>query len=175
VRRSDYVLAKLGALTTALFIVLMVPMIALFVGDVLMQKDALQAINDEWPRALPALPATLLEAVGLAAASLAVSSFSPRRAYAAISLGAYVLIYEAVAGIILGVGQEAGWDWSDKPQLFGPLTSLMGANYWFFGENPSQEWGFPAGLGADAYLLAALTLIAGFTALLMLRYRRMAA
>jgi ABC-2 type transport system permease protein len=174
-RRVDYVLAKLGALTTALFIVLAVPMVALFVGDILMQKDALQAINDEWPKALPALPATLLEAVVLAAASLAVSSFSPRRAYAAISFGAYVLIYEAVAGIIMGVGQDAGWDWSDKPQLFGPLTSLMGANFWFFGEAPPHDWGFPATLGADAYLLAALALVAGFTVVLMLRYRRLAA
>jgi ABC-2 type transport system permease protein len=174
-RRPDYVLAKLASLTSALFILLMVPMIALFVGDVLMQKDAIKAIGDECPKALPVLPACLLTAAGLATTSLAVCSFSPRRAYAAISLLAYVLIYEAVAAIVLEVGRNAGWTWADKPQLFGPLTSLMGAHYWFFGKTPSPDYGFPSTLGAEAYVLAALALLAGFVSVLLFRYRRLAA
>jgi len=173
--RFDYVLAKLGALASALFILLMVPMIALFVGDVLMERDTLKAIGDEWPKALPTLPACMLAAASLAATSLAVCSFSPRRAYAAISLGAYILIYEAVAGIIWGMGNDAGWAWADKPQLFGPLTSLMGATYWFFGKVPNQDYGFPPTLGAEAYVLSALTLMTLFAVTLLLRYRRLAA
>jgi hypothetical protein len=51
------ILAKLAALASALFMLLMVPMIALFVGDVLMQKDTIKAIGDEWPRPRLCLPA----------------------------------------------------------------------------------------------------------------------
>jgi ABC-2 type transport system permease protein len=173
--RVDYVLAKLAALASALFILLMVPMIALFVGDVLMQKDTIKAIGDELPKALPVLPACFLTAASLATTSLAIASFSPRRAYAAISLLAYVLIYEAVAGIVWGVGNNAGWGWADKPQLFAPLTSLMGATYWFFGKVPNPDYGFPTTLGAEAYVLSALALMVGFGSVLLFRYRRLAA
>jgi ABC-2 type transport system permease protein len=174
-RRSDYALAKLAALTSALFIVLMVPMIALFVGDVLMQKDALAAIGDELPKALPAIPANLLVALSMAALALALSSFSPRRAYAAIGLGAYFLVVEAVAAIVYEVGRHGGWDWSDKSILLAPVTTLMGATAWFFGEVLDPSFGFPSTLGPDAYLLAGLAGAAVFTAILLFRYRRVAA
>jgi ABC-2 type transport system permease protein len=173
--RVDYVLAKLAALTSALFILLALPMIALFIGYVLMQKDAIQAIGDELSKGLPAVPACLLTAAGLAATSLGIASFSPRRAYAAISLGAYILVYEAVAAIVWGVGRDAGWTWADKPELFGPLTSLMGATYWFFGKAPNQNYGFPPTLGSEAYVLSSLTCLAVFTGVLLFRYRRLAA
>jgi ABC-2 type transport system permease protein len=173
--RSDYALAKLGALTTALFVFLVLPMIALFIGDVLMQKDTLAAIGDEWPKALPVIPASLLIAAGMAAVSLAISSFSPRRAYSAIALGAYYLVAESVLAIIYEVGRHAGWEWSDKLMLATPLTSLMGATSWFFGRALDTDYGFPATLGSDAYVVSSLAGLAVFTAILLFRYRRMAA
>ena len=45
--RLDYALARLASLATALFIVLMVPMIALFIGDILMKPDTFKAVGDE--------------------------------------------------------------------------------------------------------------------------------
>ncbi len=173
--RSDYAMAKLAALTTALIAFLMLPMIALFVGDVLMQKDTLAAINDEWPRFLPVLPASLLIAASMATISLAVSSFSPRRAYSAIALVAYFLIVESVAGIIYGIGHEAALEWADKPMLAAPITSLTGATAWFFGRPLSDSFGFPDTIGADAYVLASLASAMVFAAIMLLRYRRMAA
>jgi ABC-2 type transport system permease protein len=174
-RRFDYAIAKLAALATAIFIFLMVPMIALFIGDVLMQKDAFAAIGDEWPKALPAIPADLLIAWGLAGLSLGLSSFSPRRAYAAIGLGAYILLVEAVASIVYEVGRQAGWTWSDTPMLLTPITTLMGSTAWFFGRKLEPNQGFPASLGADAYVLASLALLAVFSTVLLWRYRRLAA
>jgi ABC-2 type transport system permease protein len=173
--KSDYALAKLSALTTALFILLMVPMVALFVGDVLMEKDTLAAINNEWPKVLPAIPSCLLIAASMGSISLAVSSFSPRRAYSAIALGAYFLVVESVVGIISGLGHQAGWAWADKMLLAAPVTSLVGAVTWFFGKPLPEGFGFPDTMGPDAYVLASLASVAVFTAVLLFRYRRMAA
>jgi len=56
--RADYALARLASLATALFLALIVPMIALFVGDVLMKPDTISAIGVELPKALPAIRPT---------------------------------------------------------------------------------------------------------------------
>jgi ABC-2 type transport system permease protein len=171
--RADYALARFASLSTALFLALIVPMIALLIGDVLMKADTIAAIGSELPKALPVIPADLLIAVGMAAISLALSSYSMRRAYSAIGLVAYFLLMEAVPGIVYSVGQQAGWTWADKLVLVTPITSLTGATDWFFGISPGLE--FPGTLGADAYVVASLASIVVFTAILLFRYRRIAA
>ena len=172
-RRVDYALARLASLSTALFVALMVPMVALFVGDVLMGADAFAAMGTELPRALPAIPANVLTALSMASISLALSSYSPRRAYSAIGLLAYFLLMEAVPAIIYSVGQQAGWTWADKLVLTTPITSLGGATNWFFGIPLTSE--FPLTLGADAYLVACVASVCLFTAVLLFRYRRISA
>jgi ABC-2 type transport system permease protein len=172
--RVDYAMARLAALATALFLALMVPMAALFVGDVLMKPDTLQAIGDEWPKALPAVPAYALAAVSLASISLALSSFSPRRAFAAIGLVAYFLLMEIVPVVIYSVGQQANWSWADKLVLLTPNTSLYAAANWFFGMTLNSE-GYPPTISSGTYVLAILVSIVIFTTTLLLRYRRIPA
>jgi ABC-2 type transport system permease protein len=174
-RRSDYALAKLGALATALYIALIIPMIALFVGNVLMKPDALAAIGSELPKALPILPANVVVALGLASISVALSSFSPRRAYAAIGLLAYFLLMEVVPFAIWGIGHSGRttWDWSDKLLLLAPGTSLGSAASWFFGIPITGE--LAGTLSTGDFLLASLASIAVFTGILLFRYRRLSA
>ena len=171
--RADYALARLASLSTALFVVLMVPMVALFIGDVLMGADAFAAMGTELPRALPSIPANVLTALGMASISLALSSYSPRRAYSAIGLLAYFLLMEAVPGVIYSVGQQAGWTWADKLVLTAPITSLGGAMSWFFDIPLTSD--YPSTLGAEAYLVACVVSVCLFTAVLLFRYRRIAA
>ena len=167
---TDYIIAKIGAFTTGLFIALMLPMVALFFGDILMKADALKAIGDELPKALPAIPACLLIALSLSTISLALSSFSPRRAYAAMGLVAYFLIFEAVLLAVFQMGRRADWDFAERIKLLGPTSNLSGANEWFFGGRlDPRSWSTV--LGSDAYLMAAAISIAVFTAILLLRYR----
>jgi ABC-2 type transport system permease protein len=173
--RFDYAFARLAALATAIFAALIAPMIILFVGDILMKPDTLTAIGDEWPKALPAIPVCALIGLGMAAISLALSSFSPRRAYAAIGLLAYFLLMEAVPAIIQGVGHTntTNWEWSDKLLLLCPLSGLSGASEWFFGlKTPT---GFPSTVGTDMCVVAALVSIVLFSGLLLFRYRRISA
>ena len=171
--RTDYALARLASLATALFLMLAVPMVTLFIGQVLQNPDTFGAIGTELPKALPAIPATLLIALSMSAISLALSSYSPRRAYAAIGLVAYFLLMEAVPAIVYAVGHEAGWTWADKLELMTPINSLGGATDWFFGHGLGIE--FPTTIDAGPYVIAALTSVILFTSILMFRYRRIAA
>ena len=177
--RLDYAFARLAALATSLFIALMVPMILIFVGDVLMKTDTLRAIADEWPKALPAIPASALGALSLSSLALALASFSPRRAYAAIGLVAYFLLMEIVPTVIFRVGERAGWEWADKLVLLRPTNVIAAATDWFCGVTLQTggrgEGGIPATLGTDAYVLAAVASIVLFTGVLMLKYRRIPA
>jgi ABC-2 type transport system permease protein len=169
--RMDYALARLASLATALFIVLLVPTVALFVGDILMKPDTFGAIGDEVPKVLPALPANALIAVGMSAISLALSSFSPRRAYSAIGIVAYTLLAEAIPAVIYSIGKTADWSWADKLTLLTPLTSLMGATNWFFGKALDPEV-YPPTLASGAFVLAALASCGIFAGILLFRYRR---
>ncbi len=171
--RLEYALARLASLVVSLFIVLMVPMVALFVGDVLMKPDTFGAIGDELPRALPALPAYLIVALSLGSISLALSAFSPRRAYSAIGLLAYFLLMEAIPVAIYSVGQGAGWSWSADLVLVTPITAAAGAVSWFFGLPLTPD--LPATIGAGSYLLAVIVSVAFFAAVLLLRYRKVPA
>lgn len=172
--RMEYALARLAALATALFIALLVPTVALFVGDVLMKPDTIRAIGDELPLALPSIPANALIAVGMASISLALSSFSPRRAYSAIGIVAYMLLAEAIPSAIYSIGKTADWSWADKLMLLTPISSLTAATSWFFGRalDPAQ---FPTTLTSQPYLFAALASCLVFAGILLLRYRRIPA
>ena len=172
--RVEYALARLAALAVALFVVLLVPAVALLVGDVLMKPDAFRAIGDELPKALPTIPASALIALGLAALSLAISSFSPRRAYSAIGIVAYILLMEAIPAALYSIGQTSGPTWTDKLFLVSPITSLIGGAYWFFGK-PLDSQDFSGSLTAEAYLVAAIVSVGVMTAVLLFRYRRVPA
>jgi ABC-2 type transport system permease protein len=171
--RFDYAMARYLSLITALFVVLLLPVIALFIGDILMSADAFKAIGNEWPKALPTVPSNLLIAASMAAIALALSSYSPRRAYAAVGLLAYFLLAELVPMVIYSIGHEAGAKWVDYLPLLTPNSGLTRANDWFF--NAPISPGFPSSVGADAYVLASLVSTLLFTGILVWRYRRIAA
>lgn len=171
--RPDYALARLASLATAVFLVLMAPVVAIFIGDVLMGTDTLKAIGDELPKALPTLPSNGLIAFAMGSIALTVSSFTPRRAYAAIGVMAYFLLMEALPMGIFAIGQNRGADWVNFLPLLTPNTALSGANHWFFGTPLSDQ--FPTTIGAGAYVVAGIASIAIFTGILLNRYRRLSA
>jgi ABC-2 type transport system permease protein len=171
--RLEYAISRYAALVTSVFLALLLPVVLLFVGDVLMKTDTLSAVGTEWPKALPAIPASLLIAFGASAIALTISSYSPRRAYAAISFLAYYLLMEGVLTGIYAVGQQADWGWSDKLLLATPTTSLAAAGSWFYGSKLPP--GLPLTVDAFTYVLACLASIVLFSAILMFRYRRLSA
>jgi ABC-2 type transport system permease protein len=171
--RLEYALTRLASLATAFLLVLLAPVVILFVGDILMSADAFDALGQEVPKALPAMPSSLLIALYMGAIAVALSSFSPRRAYSAIGVLAYFLLMNLVPMQIYDVGHGAAASWVDYLPLLAPSRALMRANDWFFG-TPIPA-GFPPNIGPDAYLLASLAGTLLFTGVLLWRYRRIAA
>jgi ABC-2 type transport system permease protein len=170
--RLEYAFTRLASLSTALFLVLLAPVVVLFIGDILMSVDAFEAIGKEVPKALPAIPSSLLIALYLGAIAVALSSFSPRRAYSAIGGLAYFMLMNLVPMQIYDVGHGAGATWVDFLPLLTPNRALSRANDWFFG-TPIPA-GFPHSIGPDAYVVACLTGTLLFTGVLFWRYRRIA-
>jgi ABC-2 type transport system permease protein len=170
IERGDYVLAKYGAMASALFILTASPLLILYVGSLLAKMDfADQTKGFGQGLVSVALLSLLFGGIGLVLAAL-----TPRRGFGvAAVIAALFISYGAVATV-----QAIAWS-TDNLQavtwlgLFSPITLIDGVQTAFLGASTS----FPgeAGPGAGAgtvYLLVVLALIAGSYAALMRRYRK---
>lgn len=122
--RSDYALAKVGALAAALFIVCVLPMLVLFLGAVLAAADVAAAVGDQLGNIPQILGAPLIYAVPLAALGLAIAAWTPRRAYATGAIIAVFIVTAAVAGIVEQASQGTLGQWIP---LANPFVALDGA------------------------------------------------
>ena len=173
--RLDYVLAKLAALTSALFILLILPMVALFVGDVLMQQDAIKAVGRrvaEGPPGSAGLPADGDDPgrhlAGLVVLLPAPGLFRDRPGRVRPDLrGRRGDHLGGRARRRLGVGGQAPALWA--VDLADRLHRLL------LRRRARSELRLPATLGADAYLLSSLACLTVFAGVLLFRYRRLAA
>jgi len=101
-RRPDYVLARVGALTTALFIVGLLPHIVLMFGQYFSAADTLKAMKDSVPQLPRIVAAALVIAVLLSMVSLAIASVIRRRPFAtAAILGALMVASAFVTPLVI--------------------------------------------------------------------------
>jgi ABC-2 type transport system permease protein len=167
IRREDYATAKLLALGSAMFLLVMVPQLLIFVGRVLLASDIPGAVTDELPHLPPVTGQAVLTAWLLGSLSLAFASFTPRRAYATAAIFAAVLVpLVAVAAI----GELSGPDLAGIASLFSPADVLEGTNAFVYGHAHAGRAG--ADMSSWTYLVAAIVMAAVCTAVLILRYRR---
>jgi ABC-2 type transport system permease protein len=172
--RADYALAKLGALAAAVFGLALAPMLVLFVGRVLLAADVVDAFGDELENVPQVVIAPLLYAIPLAALSLAIAAFTPRRAYATGAIIAVFIVGAAIAGI-LGDAITSG-PLGDLSQLLNPMVPIDGTRDWLIGasiigDSPVRGTGFPLYLFGLEWLAIALV----GTVAIVWRYRRLAA
>jgi ABC-2 type transport system permease protein len=171
--RSDYALAKLGALTAAVYGLALAPMLVLFFGRVLLAADVVQAFGDELENLPQVLAAPLIYAVPLAVISLAIAAFTPRRAYATGAIIAVFIVGAAIAGI-LGDAITSG-PLGDLSQLLNPIVPIDGTRDLLVGntisDSPVSRTGFPLYLFGLEWLAIALL----GTVAVIWRYRRLAA
>lgn len=170
IRRTDYVVAKLVALSLGLLALTLFPLLLLFVGRVLATDDLLAALGDEIG-ALPAIVGSgIMHAVVLASIGLAISSLASRRAYAA---GAVLAVF-LVGGVVSEL-QEASGSFADLAPFMSPMSILDGARQWLFGgpvaESPVSASTAPLYL----YGVATIALLAISVGILAFRYRRITA
>ncbi len=128
--RTDYALAKLGALTAALFIVAIGPMLVIFLASVLVAADVPAAFGDQLGNLPQVIGSPLLHAVPLAALGMAIAAFTPRRAYATGAIIAVLLVTAAVGAILAEAGSGRI---SQLAPLIDPFVVFDGARDWLLG------------------------------------------
>jgi ABC-2 type transport system permease protein len=131
-RRSDYALARLAGFGLAVLVLLLMPMVILLLGRVLLSTDVAGAFATD----LPTLPAVVIEALIVAALfssiAMAVSAFTPRRAYAVAAAIALFVVPGLVAQVAIGLGSGPLGTWL---VLLSPATILDGTSAFLFGKD----------------------------------------
>jgi ABC-2 type transport system permease protein len=170
--RSDYALAKLGALAAALFGLTLLPMLVLFIGRVLLAADVPQAFGMELEHLPQVIGAPIIYALPLAALGMAIAAYTPRRAYATGAIIAVFIVTAAVGGIL---GEATSGTVARIAPLINPFVAIDGTRDWLLGssinESPVQQSGLP--LPIFGVIASAIVLVGGVV--VVWRYRRIAA
>ena len=170
--RSDYALAKLSALAAALFALALAPLLVILVTSILVSADLPKAVGDQIGNLPQVLGSPLIHAIPLAALSLAIASWTPRRAYATGAIIAVFLVSGAVGSILAEAGRGRI---SEVAPLLNPFVLLDGTRNWLLGatvpDSPVRE----ANLALPIFGILTLVLAAVGAALVVWRYRRIAA
>lgn len=167
-RRTDYAAAKLAAMVSAFWLVLAAPLLLMFLGGVFSQKHGALGAWQEFVGFLLGLSYALIEAGIFGALGVLLASLASRRPVAAGLIVAVFLITAPVVGVIEGVGGDT----ADKvAPVLNPVSLVHGLEGVIYGSPPG------AGVGGYGwlYLLVGAILFGGCSALLLVRYQKVAA
>lgn len=138
-RRSDYALGRLVGFILAVFALLMLPMVILFLGKVLLSTDIAGAFGANVWSIPPIVAQATVIATLYGSLAMAVSAYSPRRAYATAGIIALFVLPGLIAGIIIGIGSSSIGTWL---VLISPNTIIDGTNALFFSRDLGSEYFF---------------------------------
>jgi ABC-2 type transport system permease protein len=169
--RSDYALAKVGGLMTALLAVELAPYVVLFVGRVLVAPDPATGLADEIGNVPRFLTQGVLVAGLLGGLAGLIAAWTPRRAYATAAIIAVLIIPPIIVSII---GQTTNQDLARIVVFLSPADILDGTNAALFGSIPDSPVVAAIDLPGWAYVAAAAIGIAGSIGLTVRRYLRIA-
>jgi ABC-2 type transport system permease protein len=174
--RSDYPLAKWAALVSAVFLLLLAPLLVLLFGVAFSQDEA----GEVWDEVVlfgEGLVTAGLTSLLFASIALLIASLSGRRAVAAALIVGVFILTTPVLGVLQGIaysqsnGELTGGalQLSQASFLVSPFTIVQGIGDWLFGE------GTPfIGPYGPLYLAVTVGLIVLCLLLTLLRYRRVA-
>jgi ABC-2 type transport system permease protein len=167
VRRTDYALAKLAAMISAVWLLLAGPLLLMFLGGVFAQTDGVSGAWHEFTDFLGGLGYAAIAAIVLGAVAVPLASLSSRRAVAAVVIVAAFLVTTPVIAVIEAVGGTTG---QQLGPVLNPLGLLSGLQTWIF-----RTDSLDVGRYGPLYLATALVLVGGCVALLVVRYRKVVA
>ncbi|MFG2718728.1 ABC transporter permease subunit [Streptomyces sp. NPDC048416] len=170
IERADYVLAKFGAMASALFIITGAPLVILYIGALLAKLD----FADQTKGFAQGLVSVLLLSLLFAGLGLVIAALTPRRGFGVAAVIAVLMVsygaVSAVQAIAFNQGSPGAVQWLG---LFSPITLISGVQNAFLGAGSDFPGRSGPGSGAGAvYLLVVLALISGSYAVLMRRYRK---
>lgn len=170
IERGDYVLSKLAAMTSALFILTAAPLLVLYVGALLAKLDS----ADQTKGFAQGLVSVALLSLLFSGIALVISAITPRRGFGIAAVIAVLTITYGAVSTVQAIAYEQGSTgaiaWLG---LFSPITLIDGVQTAFLGATSA----FPGGEGPSSgvgvvYVLVVLGLIAGCYGAMMRRYRK---
>jgi ABC-2 type transport system permease protein len=167
VRRTDYALAKLAATISAVWLLLAGPLLLMFLGGVFAQTGGPSGAWRELTDFLGGLGYAAITAIVLGAVAVPLASLTSRRAVAAVIVVVAFIVTTPVLGVLEAVG---GTTVQQLAPLINPVTMLIGLESWIYRNNELEIGGY-----GPLYLVAALVLVGGCGALLVVRYRKVVA
>ncbi|SCG35787.1 ABC-2 type transport system permease protein [Micromonospora echinaurantiaca] len=174
--RSDYPLAKLLAMATALWLLLGAPQLVMFLGAAFTTKEGMRGVWNELLDLLPGLLYAGLWAVVFASIGLLIASLTGKRAFAAGGIVAVFLMTTPIVGILSILPSQTV---NELAFIASPSTLVQGVGVWSLGDLLVTEDAAPfsslIGDFGPVYAVAAVLLVAVCVTLLLARYRKVAA
>ena len=170
--RLDYVAAKGAAFAVAILVLILIPQAVIFVGLVISKADVVAALRDNLGSVAPVLAVAATIALLLGSIGLAVSAFTPRRAYATAAIMAIFIVPGVVAQIVL---RATTGGVTKYIVLAAPGSVIEGINAFLFGTAPQAREVVRAGLDGALYLGVAIIAALVLIAILVRRYLRIQA
>lgn len=170
-RRSDYAIGRLVGFFIGVLTLLLTPMLILFLGKVLLSTDIAASFGDNLPNVPPVLAQALIISALYGALAMAVSAYTPRRAYATAGIIALFILPGLVTGIVINIGSSGI---GTALTLIAPNTVIDGTNALFFGRELGAEYFF-VDLPLQAFLIAAIVEVVVLVALVLRRFQRLTA
>lgn len=167
-RPIDYVIAKFAALGTAVWLLIGVPQLLIFLGGALTTTDGVRGVWNELGDFVPGFLYAGVWALVFAAIGLLIASLTGRRAFAAGGIVAVFLMTTPAVGVLTLMRSDAV---QKLAGLASPSTLVGGVGGWLF---PDSETGFPVGGYGPVYGAVTVALIALCVLLLIVRYRQVA-
>jgi ABC-2 type transport system permease protein len=167
-RSADYIGAKFAALVSAVWLLLAVPQLVMFLGAAFTTKTGMKGVWHEAGDLLPGWGYSLLWAVVFAAIGLLIASLTGKRAFAAGGIVAVFLMTTPIVGVMSILPSRTAQQLAGLPS---PQTLVGGVGSWLLHKpNP----GLDIGRFGPVYAIEAVTLIAACLLLLLARYRKVA-
>lgn len=171
--RTDYALAKYGALVCALTLVLLAPQAVLLLGIVFASIDLGAGLGQALPLVLPILASTVVAAAFFSGIGLVIAAFTPRRAFAS---GAIVATFLVLSGVVSVIVLRGGLrDPLRYVALLDPYALLDGLASTLFGIAGRNVTVTRSGIDPGIFAVGACVVAVATLIVLVLRYRRIEA
>jgi ABC-2 type transport system permease protein len=173
ISRSDYALAKLAAMTTAMLLITLLPQALLFTGNALGTQDVWGYLTSEWTLVLPILVSAFTGSALIASIGTFIAAQTPRRAFATVGIVVAFILPIVVAGILV---HEIDTELTRFGVFLSPLDLVGGFTPWIF--RAPAEQGSAAAVAGFAlwwYALAGIVITLVASALLVRRYQKVQA
>jgi ABC-2 type transport system permease protein len=160
--------AKLAAMSAALFVLMVLPLLVLYGGALLGGLPFWTNTRD----LLYGLAGAVMFALVLSSVGLLIAAWTPRRGIGVAAVVATLTILGGVSAIIAGIAKDqhnltlSGW-----AGLISPVSLVDGVQVWLFGSKTAVVTGPPGDAGGPVFALVAVALVASCYLLLVRRYR----